>query len=369
MSFEKDPSIIIRDPIDGDEESLAVLLHNNFPNSPAPAVIHKTWRWQFRNAFSRNSGVAVAERDGDIVAQYAVMWFPMIYKGQQIDGAVSTATVTDKSVRGQGLFTKLAVKVYQDIAAESAKIIYGFPNSQSINGFIKHLEWFEVAPFPLYIKPVDTTALVRKIIGDNAVARVLGSLGNCFFRHIVGALQTRHRQTNITFRQVHDIPDALDKIWDTTCIAGKIALVRNKRYLRWRYMEKPFFSYDIHVAMAANEKLCGCIITRIGEKFGVKIIYVMEILAENDDPAVTQLLLDELNSIAIRQGAAAISLLFLPDNPNRSLYLKNGYLPVPRRLFPQDIFFGARVNSPDIDPKYARDMKNWYISWGDLDVV
>jgi hypothetical protein len=368
MSLKKDPSIIIRDFIHGDEESLAVLLHNNFPNSPAPETIQKTWHWQFRNAFSKNSGVAVAERGGDIVAQYAVMWFPMIYKGQQIDGAVSTATVTDKSARGQGLFTKLAVKVYQDVAAESAKIIYGFPNGQSINGFIKHLEWFEVAPFPLHIKPVDTTALVRKIIGGNTIARLLGSLGNLLLRIIVGALQARHRQTNITFRQVHDIPDALDKLWEMTFIAGKIALVRNKSYLHWRYIEKPFFTYDIHVAMA-GENLCGCIITHMAEKFGVKIIYVMEILAEYDDPAVCQILLDELNSIATRQGAAAVSLLFLPDNPNRSLYLKNGYWPVPRRLFPQDIFFGARVNSPDIDPKYARDMTNWYISWGDMDVV
>jgi hypothetical protein len=368
MSVKKAPSIIIRDSIHGDEESIAVLLHNNFPNSPAPEIIQKTWRWQFRNAFSKNSGVAVAERGSDIVAQYAVMWVPMTYKGRLIEGAISTATVTDKSARGQGLFTTLAVKVYQDIAAESAKIIFGFPNGQSINGFIKHLEWFEVAPFPLYIKPVDTTVLVRKMIGDNAVARLMGSIGNFLLRHIVEALQIRHRQTNITFRQVNDIPDALGTLWETTFIAGKIALVRNKGYLHWRYLEKPFFTYDIYVAMA-GAKLCGCIITHIAEKFGVKIIYVMEILTENDDSAVCQVLLEELNSIAMRQGAAAISLLLLPDNPNRSLFLKNGYLPVPRRLFPQDIYFGARVNSPDIDPGYARDMKNWYISWGDMDVV
>jgi hypothetical protein len=156
-----------------DEEPIAVLLNKNFPNALAPKVILKTWRWQFRNSFSKNSGVAVAERGGDIVAQYAVMWFPMIYKGQQIDGAVSTATVTDKSVRGQGLFTKLAAKVYQDIAIAGAKIVYGFPNSQSINGFIKRLEWFEVAPFPIHIKPVDTSAYIRKIIGDNTISKLL----------------------------------------------------------------------------------------------------------------------------------------------------------------------------------------------------
>jgi hypothetical protein len=121
--------------------------------------------------------------------------------------------------------------------------------------------------------------------------------------------------------------------------------------------------------MTKDEKLCGCLITHTAEKFGIKIVFVMELIAEKDDPGVCQVLLDELNHIARMQGAAAVSLFFLPGNPNHTLYLKNGYLPVPRRLFPQDIFFGARVNSPDIDPVYTKDRRNWYISWGDLDVV
>lgn len=369
MSVKKDPFIIIRDSIDGDEKSLAILLHNSFPNAPKPEKIQKIWCWQFRNCFSKNNGVAIAQHSDVIVAQYAIMWLPMVYKGQPIDGAVSTATVTNKSVRGQGIFTKLAAKVYRDIAIAGAKIVYGFPNSQSINGFTKRLEWFEVAPFPVHVKPVDTSAFIGKIIGGNTIARLVGAACNIFLRLIDGEVRIRHRRAGINFREVNDVPDALDNLWKTSSVAGKLAVVRNKKYLVWRYLEKPFFSYDIHVAISGDEKFCGCIITHTTEKFGMKILFVMELIAEKDDAVVCQVMLDELTRIARMKGAAAISLLIPSGNPNRFIYLKNGYLPIPRRLFPQDIFWCAKVNSPDIDPKYARDRKNWYISWGDLDVV
>jgi len=145
MSTPSD-QIRIRPCAAGDEEQLAELLYNNFPDPLEPSQIQTTWLWQFRNTFSKAGGVAVAELDGNIVAQYAVMTLPARYQGRDITGAVSTATVTDKSARGQGLFTKLAAKVYDDIAAQGVGVVFGFPNSQSISGFTKRLDWFEIAP-------------------------------------------------------------------------------------------------------------------------------------------------------------------------------------------------------------------------------
>jgi hypothetical protein len=361
--------IIIRPCENKDEQSIAELLHNNYPNTPDPASIHKTWCWQFKNNFTKASGVAIAELEGNIVAQYAVMWLPMIYKGRMIEGAVSTATVTDKSARGRGLFTKLASKVYQDIASSGAKIVYGFPNSQSIHGFLSHLDWFEVAPFPLCIKLIDTSAIFRKFIGGNASARLLGRLANFILHFICGALHPVGRNGSLVVRKVVDIPDALDNLWEKSFIAQKIALVRHKKYLHWRYLEKPFFSYDIYIVDNRDGQIGGCIITSTSEKSGMKIIYVMELFTENNNQRLCQALLDKLVVIATEQDADAISLLSLPDDPFHTLYRRNGYFPVPRRLFPQEIYFGARLISEDIDPTYARDKHNWYISWGDMDVV
>jgi hypothetical protein len=361
--------INIRDCSPEDEDALAVLLFANFPNALDPSAIHKTWLWQFRNRFSKKSGVAVAQKGNNLVAQYAVMWFPMIYKHSLIQGAISTATVTDRSVRKQGLFTKLAKKVYQDIAADGAKIVFGFPNSQSVQGFIKNLDWFKVAAFPAYIKLIDFSVFAKKAIGNNTLASLLGSVGNFFIRLITRIFQSRNRQTIINVKQTDEIPDGIGDLWKTTAIAGKIALIRNREYLSWRYLEKPFFSYEIYIAFSENEHPCGYVITNTIEKFGMKILFVMEFIAENDNQAIYKVLLEALDNIAQEKGLSAISTLIPPGHPSRLAHLRKRFIPIPHFLFPQDVFWGARANSPDIERDYIHDKKNWYISWGDLDVV
>ncbi|MGO8714633.1 MAG: GNAT family N-acetyltransferase, partial [Smithella sp.] len=129
----------IRSYEDGDEDGIARLMQQNFPNTPDASCIRQTWRWQFKNDFSKDGSIAVAEVNSSIVAHYAVMCFEMNYQDQTIIGGVSTATVTEKSFRGKGLFTKLARNVYNDLSRSGCKIVFGFPNSQSIRGFITRL--------------------------------------------------------------------------------------------------------------------------------------------------------------------------------------------------------------------------------------
>lgn len=352
----------------GDEKGLAALLHQNFPNAPEPERIRDMWRWQFQNGFSRKKGVAVAQKAVDLVAQYAVMWVPMTYGGQILEGTISTATVTDRAARGQGLFPKLAARVYRDIADEGAGLVYGFPNSQSIKGFIEKLEWFEIGPFPIAVKPVDASAPIRKAVSNRKLAGFLSRIINGMWRFILNVMRPQSSK-RVDFRQTGDISDEIGSLWKTSIIAKKIAIVRSREYLVWRYLQKPDFPYDIHIAVRQGSKPCGYAITHTADKFGIKIMFVMELIAERDDAVICQVLLNGLERIAQQKKASVISMLLPSGTVNRMMYLRNGYLPVPRCLFPQDIYWGARVLSPALEPSYVREKRNWHISWGDLDVV
>jgi predicted GNAT family acetyltransferase len=120
--------------------------------------------------------VAVAAVGVKIVAQYALMRLPLSYQGSVIDGAISTATVTDKRHRGKGLFTQLAETLYENVEKDGCKIVFGFPNSQSIHGFTTRLGWFEVNDFPLHLKIIDFFPFVKKYIGSRLIAGVFSTL-------------------------------------------------------------------------------------------------------------------------------------------------------------------------------------------------
>jgi hypothetical protein len=46
-----------------------------------------------------------------------------------------------------------------------------------------------------------------------------------------------------------------------------------------------------------------------------------------------------------------------------------GFFMVPHRFFPQEIHFGVRALAPGTDPRVLHEPSNWYITWGDSDIL
>jgi len=118
-----------------------------------------------------------------------------------------------------------------------------------------------------------------------------------------------------------------------------------------------------------NDSPAGYFVTYTGRKYNSNILFVMEIVAKDDKKMIYKKMLDHLDVIAREECADAVSIIFMSNNPRYWLFVKKGYLPVPRILFPQDINFSAMVNSHLMDKSYVKNSDHWYISWGDLDVV
>jgi hypothetical protein len=310
--------------------------------------------------------VAVAAVGVKIVAQYALMRLPLSYQGSVIDGAISTATVTDKRHRGKGLFTQLAETLYENVEKDGCKIVFGFPNSQSIHGFTTRLGWFEVNDFPLHLKIIDFFPFVKKYIGSRLIAGVFSTLLSFTVKVVFQKFADYGYEIKLT--PTGTLPAGIDEPWKESESLNRIGVVRNEKYLSWRYFEKPFYDYDFYVVSHGGQ-LCGYFVLYLGEKFGLRTIYIMECVVTKENPSAYKAILHKLENIARERQADSISVLLLPNHPQYKLFKQSGFIRVPRKLLPQKIYFAAKVLSKDIDASYVKDAKNWYISWGDLDVV
>lgn len=78
---------------------------------------------------------------GEIAAYYGV--FPVIggNNEQEVLIAQSGATMTSPSHQKKGLFTLLASKTFETAKQEGVQLIFGFPNENSLPGFINKLGW------------------------------------------------------------------------------------------------------------------------------------------------------------------------------------------------------------------------------------
>ena len=67
-----------------------------------------------------------------------------------------------------------------------------------------------------------------------------------------------------------------------------------------------------------------------------------------------------------------VDIISIIMNPNFRYYKslkKQKFLKLLRRFLPEAIYFGARLNNSKFYIQFIKNPINWYITWGDTDVV
>jgi hypothetical protein len=103
----------------------------------------------------------LAYADDVPAAFYGVIPCFMECDGKQILAAQSADTMTHPDHRGKGLFIKLAELTYELCYAEEILILFGFPNQNSLPGFVNKLDWQVAAQMECFIIPVKALPLER----------------------------------------------------------------------------------------------------------------------------------------------------------------------------------------------------------------
>jgi hypothetical protein len=361
-------TIVMRPCLQEDEQAVARLINTNFPNTRSEDETLKTWRWQFRHPFTSGSWVCVASEQSELIAHYAVMKMPMVHMGKEIIGGISTATVTDKRFRGRGLFTVTAQKVYERSSTAECAIIFGFPNGQSMPGFSRNLEWFEIGALPVHLCILHSRPFLQKLFKSSLIVNGLSGITDALhssYAHIAGC------KSNPVIKLINSnsFDHAMSELWRQTFVSERICVARTEKYYRWRYCDKPSASYTFVNARDQDCRGVGFCVFSIAENFGIRFMYILDFLAEENRPDIVSPLLKEVYKIAKERHVDAVSVLLVPGHPLKRCFISHGYFPVPRRLFPQEIYFAARTNTSNISKSSLLKMSNWYISWGDEDVL
>lgn len=79
--------------------------------------------------------------NGELAAYYGVFPVQMRVGDETFTAAQSGDTMTHPDHRKQGLFIRLAEETYRLAYDEGVKLVFGFPNDNSLPGFQRHLNW------------------------------------------------------------------------------------------------------------------------------------------------------------------------------------------------------------------------------------
>ncbi len=148
----------------------------------------------------------------------------MQYLGQPITGLLSLFTATDPDFQRRGLFRTLAQELYA-ASSDRCPIVFGFPNEQSAPSFYKHLGWVDVRPFPHLRRPLRGDGGTGAAALAGRALEVAGRVG---------------RDRSVEVVQIADFSGVADPIWEAVAPTAGVAIIRDERFLNWRFVESPY---------------------------------------------------------------------------------------------------------------------------------
>ena len=124
----------------------------------------------------------------------------------------------------------------------------------------------------------------------------------------------------------NDFPEEVNTIWQQFSKKIKIGVERDKKYLDWRYIQKPYEKYKIVHCYSSNNVYLGFIIYAIKEKHGGKIAYIMELLFDLKVPKSGKVLLNYAIKMIKKENADCILSWCFDHSPNYTVYKKSFFI-------------------------------------------
>lgn len=334
----------------GDEERIVDLFNRTFANQITVAE----YLWKFRIAGYDLKQNFVATCDGDIIGHYGGT--PMRFKlGDRECMILHVADVmTDAAFRGQGVLSALGVAAHRQWRADGIPFVTGLHYGGW--GTRRHyLGWREKYRAHWLI------ALLQPDAGAKRLHHRLPARAANFWDSAGDVFLNRFSRKVAIEKLVAPLP-TLDELWLSVRNHIPASVVRDRRWLNYRYFSAPAADYQI---LAAGERafLRGYLCYRTDDFGGTKRAQIADFLCRPGDHATLAALLLAMKEDLRSQEVQTIRVLC----PVRSWWFKwlllSGFLPV-RQGFDISIVPLSGTAFPLLSAP-----KTWFTTAGDFDVV
>ena len=193
------------------------------------------WSWKYKTA-PRGFLTVVSDDHGKIVGHMGLQLMDIKVGNKIITGSQACDLCVHPDYLRQGMFLTMGKTIMKKAKDEKVSLTYGFPTDPAYYGHTKY-GWFDVSEIPVLVTYFDTH---RAVEGDfqrlkrmepilKRTAKYLDWFFSIWRQHAVTSIE------NIEITQVSCFDREIDRIWNEVSTGYGIILVRDHRYLNWRY--------------------------------------------------------------------------------------------------------------------------------------
>lgn len=318
----------------------------------------KGWRWMHVNNPIGTSRIWVAEHSGKVVGVHLLVVMNIKAGGKIVKGGQPIDTMTHPEYRHQGISSTLWKKLLTEAAKEGICLEFAFPTQQQYLVRMKS-GWLHPCNFQLMYKPINLNNIAKYYISNRLLSRLCTIIGNfvikLFFKAgkptIVGGLR---------IIRASSFDGRINDFWKKVSADYGIILVRDKKYLNWRFVDDPNKDYTIYIAEKDGE-ICGYTVLRSRKADGLAIGNILDILAPVRHEEIIRSLISKAVEYFEQEKVDLIACKMVANKVYRKSYLKCGFIP----HFLAKSRFIAYKGSSEISESFLKEPDNWFIQTAD----
>lgn len=305
----------------GDMKKILSLFKDTFNRE----LSEEYWIWRYQENLIKEKYIKLMWDQGLLAGHYAL--FPVELKaGSDIKKTgYSMTTMVSSQYRKLGIFNDLANSLYDDTNG-SLEFIWGFPNNNSLHGFVKYLEWQLVTDIPMLEVNIDS------------------------FKGV---------ETNINVINIDIFSNDYDVFFELVSQNYNIIVKRDSKYLNWRYINNPDNRYYVF-EYRERDQLLGYCVYKLYQNDETLNGYIVDILSLNDTVFVS-LITKSINEL--KQLGAIKAFIWMNDYDHLINLKGLGFQSNDRTTH-----FACRLDSDKTLDINILDFSNWYLMMGDSDV-
>ena len=351
----------------------------------------KHWLWKYKNnpfGFIQT----VTECDGQIVGHMGLVPVDMKVGDSVVRGAQAVELAVHPRFRRQGMFLEIGKTLMKEAAEEAIPIVYGVPNEPAYHGHIKY-GWFYVGRIPVLIKFLSVSGLLSFLLvkfyyfirrRHSPVSGKENIRPFPFLISLLGWMSSfpsirKHKSVrtlateSFLIRQVSSFDSRVDDLWDYAAKSLTFGIVRKRRYLTWRYFEKPYSDYKVFFA-EKDGSLKGYVILSIEKPWNwgmislKKLGYIVDILAVSKK--VANHLIQASIQYFSQQKVDLILCWMMKSHFMYKCLIKNDFKY--DKTFQEETLI-SRINVPlpqfSTPREKIKDERNWFFTISDSDLI
>jgi len=286
------------------------------------------WYWKYTDQNPQGrSFIWLIEQDGKILAHFAAVPYRLKVFSEELKASHSIAAMVTPEYQNRGLLKFVGDKLFEELHHNNIPFTYGFPNKLSYDLHKTFMNYEDLYFFD--------TWKTKEICRDSQGSDVL------------------------SFKAIGKFTEEFDALWQSCKDEYKIAVVRDKSYLNWRYLQRPdgkYYPFGIY----RQNVLSGYVVLKLYHDDRIQKGHILDIFARPDDKEVLSKAVDVSMDFFDEQKVDEVTCWICG----------NGLI---EDVFKEKIFFQESTHVPlviRVDEEFdhsgpLKDSSNWYFTMGD----